>query len=253
MNSKPNINVFIVDDNNLAKEQLARDLEKLSFIRVIGTANSGDEFLRIFKTKPLSFDILIMDILMPGMDGIETAHQFKQLVERQRNKISDPSLKPHIPDIIFLSVFGGPIYKRHAFELEASFIGKNVSISYLISTIERVYMGEMIINPNPDPPIPVHIDETKAKLKLTLKTLLNEEQIDIACQVRLGYTADQISLVLGTNSHHINNQKRQIYTKLKELFPNINAALLGALMERSGLCEPLDLSNLDVYLNDKIS
>jgi len=170
---------------------------------------------------------------MPGIDGIETA---TRLLEMR---------KTDAPKIIFLTVFGDYDYTQKAFALNSSLLGKNIGIAYFLETIQRVMQGEIVINPNPNGVIK---QDSNAKFKFVLKNLLKPFQIEIASLIHNGHTADEIATKLDSNVHHINNQKKEIYKRLKPLKDNINAASLGAIMERSGLCEPLELNNLDTLL-----
>lgn len=230
MDKRPKIKVFVVDDDNLTIDLLIPPFYKSGFIEFAGRANSGEKCLERLNRKDV--DLVLMDINMPGIDGMETA---ERLIETKTNP----------PKIIFLTVYGDYSFSKKAFDLKASLLGKNIGIEQLLSSIERVYQGELIINPNP---VGIIKEDSNAKLQVVIKSLLKEEQIAIACLIRGGKTAEQIAEELKLDVHHVNNQKREIKNKLKPLNRNINAAYLGALMERSGLCEPLEFNNLDDLL-----
>ena len=104
-----------------------------------------------------------------------------------------------------------------------------------------------MLNPNPNGLIK---EDNNAKLKFILKKLLKPQQIEIACLIHNGQTADQIATNLNTNTVFINNQRKEIYKRLTPLKDNMNAAVLGAIMERSGICQPLELTNLDTLLKE---
>lgn len=230
MSDTTKIKVFVVDDDNLTIDLLVQPFNESGFIQFIGRANSGEECLEKLQNRPV--DLILMDINMPGIDGIETA---EALISQ--NQV--------LPKIIFLTVYGDYGYAQKAFEMQASLLGKNIGIDYLISSIERVYQGELIINPNPNGVIK---EDSNAKLKYILQTLLSKEQLQIACLIRDGKTADEIASELGINTHHVNYQKKEIHKRLRPLKPNINAPSLAAIMERSGLCPPLQLDKLDRLL-----
>jgi Response regulator containing a CheY-like receiver domain and an HTH DNA-binding domain len=230
MIKRPKIKVFVVDDDNLTIDLLVTPFYKSGFIEFSGRANSGEQCLERLNRKDV--DLVLMDINMPGIDGIETA---KRLIE----------IKDNPPKIIFLTVYGDYNFSQKAFDLKASLLGKNIGIEQLLSSIDRIYQGELIINPNP---VGVIKEDCNAKLQVVIKNLLNEDQIAIACLIRNGNTAEQIAEALKLDVHHVNNQKREIKNKLSPLNENINAAYLGALMERSGLCKPLNFNDLDNLL-----
>lgn len=225
------VKIFVVDDDNLTIDLLQKPMQESGFLDFVGRANSGEECLEKLANKPV--DLVIMDVNMPGIDGMETAAKLLEM--RKMDK----------PKIIFLTVYGDYDYTQKAFSLNSSILGKNIGMAYLLETIKRVMQGEIVINPNPNG---VTQKDTNAKLKFVLKNLLKPFQIQIACLIHNGHTADEIATALDSNTHHINNQKKEIYKRLNPLKDNINAASLGAIMERSGLCEPLSLNNIDALL-----
>ena len=66
-----NINVLIVDDHPLLRQGLSRLLELEGGINVVGQASNGVEALRLMDE--LEPDVLLLDINMPGMNGIDVA------------------------------------------------------------------------------------------------------------------------------------------------------------------------------------
>ncbi|MFZ8977738.1 MAG: LytR/AlgR family response regulator transcription factor, partial [Pseudohongiellaceae bacterium] len=65
--------ILIVDDEKLARERLIRMVETLDGYEVAGIADSGEEAVR--QSIRLAPDIVLLDIRMPGMDGMEAGRQ----------------------------------------------------------------------------------------------------------------------------------------------------------------------------------
>src|SRR5437870_2290599 len=65
------LRVMVVDDEPLAVERLQLLLARLEGVTVVGTANDGDAALRI--AEAVAPDVVLLDIAMPGMDGIDVA------------------------------------------------------------------------------------------------------------------------------------------------------------------------------------
>lgn len=68
-----NIRVLVVDDQPLVRDGLAILLERAEGIQVVGSAADGQQALRLLGT--LQPDLILMDLRMPGMDGIETTRR----------------------------------------------------------------------------------------------------------------------------------------------------------------------------------
>ena len=83
------MNILIVDDEPLARQRLIGLVQELNGFDVCGNASNGKDALRL--AQELRPDVVLLDIRMPGMDGIETAHHM--------NRLSKP------PAIIFTTAF----------------------------------------------------------------------------------------------------------------------------------------------------
>jgi len=100
---------LVVDDELLARQRLTRLLEDMAECRVCGEAANGEQALR--QVQQLRPDLVLMDIRMPGMDGLEAA--------RHIAKLEDP------PALVFATAYGD--HALEAFEMEA--------IDYLLKPI----------------------------------------------------------------------------------------------------------------------
>jgi DNA-binding NarL/FixJ family response regulator len=69
------IRVLLADDHPVARAGIRKFLEKEEDIQVVGEASSGDEVLNL--VKELSPDVLLLDMEMPGMKGVEVAREIK--------------------------------------------------------------------------------------------------------------------------------------------------------------------------------
>ncbi len=104
------MNVLIVDDEHLARQRLRKMLSATTEHQIIGEAKTGEDALR--KTQTVQPDVVLMDIRMPGMDGIEAASYI--------NRMDKP------PAIIFTTAFSD--HALNAFETHA--------IDYLLKPIK---------------------------------------------------------------------------------------------------------------------
>lgn len=128
------ITVFLVDDNREVIQLMKEYLATVNDIKVVGKAYNGGQALKLIdKLKP---DVLILDVIMPHMDGIDVIKQLK-------NDATDYS-----PRIILLTAFGHENVMRDAVALGVDyFILKPFDLDHLANQIRRVYGNEPTIAP----------------------------------------------------------------------------------------------------------
>ena len=76
MNNIKEIKIVLVDDHKLLRDGIRKILEQRSNMHIIGEASDGREAVKI--CSKLIPDIIVMDVAMPGMNGIEAAKQIHQ-------------------------------------------------------------------------------------------------------------------------------------------------------------------------------
>lgn len=121
------IRLMIVDDHQMFREGLKFLLKEIPWIRLSGEAENGKQFLELIKE--VKTDIVLMDISMPEMDGIEAS---RLAIKKY------PGLK-----IIALTMFGEEHYYYEMIKAGArGFVLKKSGSRELISAIEKVLNGE---------------------------------------------------------------------------------------------------------------
>jgi len=127
------INVLVADDQELIRQSLQIVLDSKEGIQVIGAAANGQEVIQLVrKQRP---DVILMDIRMPKVDGVQCTQIIKE---------SYPDVK-----IIILTTFDDDEYVYNALKYGASgYLLKGVSMDELESAIRTVYSGKAMINPD---------------------------------------------------------------------------------------------------------
>ena len=126
------ITVVIAEDQSMVLGALAALLEIESDVRVVGQARNGKEALQL--VLQLQPDILLTDIEMPDMTGLEVAAELKQRGASTR--------------IIILTTFSRPGYLRRAMEAGAAgYLLKDAPSATLASALRRVGAGHRVIDP----------------------------------------------------------------------------------------------------------
>jgi DNA-binding NarL/FixJ family response regulator len=216
------IRILLVDDQNLITESLSTFLSNYTEdMLVIGTVMNGKEAVTI--TEKEHPDIILMDVLMPKMGGIEAVGLIK-------NKY--PEIK-----IIMLSTYGEDEYVRAALLAGASgYLLKDISPTELITAIRALKNNVIQISPeiarkmveykyNGENPAGGSDSPDVSESLPWLKTLTNRER-EIFTLITTGYDNEGISDKLNIALQTVKNQVSTIYSKLgvKDRFEIIRLA-----------------------------
>ncbi len=201
------IKIIIVDDHPMVREGLTNMLDNCEEITVAGSC--GDSREAIEKAEVIDPEIILMDIKMEGVNGIETA---REILARK------PGIK-----IIFLTVFEDAESIRQALQAGASgYILKHVNRQNLIDTIKRVHAGETIIDQSVFKQIVT--DYTRLSKKQSEIQLLKKEEQPVELTPRereilrhlvQGLTNKEISSATNLAVDTVKTHLRNIYRKLQ--------------------------------------
>lgn len=181
------IKVMIVDDHPIVRSGLVTMLLAFDDLELIGEASSGDKALAICQQELP--DVILMDMVMPDMDGLETT---RKVLEKY------PSVK-----IIILTSFTKDNMVQDALEAGAtSYLLKDSSIDQLAEAIRSAYTGQPTLSPEatralvnsksgPQSFEPDLTRREKQVLALIVEGLSNEE------------IADQLVISHATARHHV--------------------------------------------------
>lgn len=175
MNDKHKIRVLIIDDHAILRMGLTSLLETTGDIDVVGDASNGEAGLR--KAVRLKPDVILLDLMMPGIDGVETM---------RRLRASIPAVH-----VLVLTTFGTADGISHA--LEAGALGavmKNVEFPELVAAIRRTARGERVLSDEIsrilkiDPPLPPLSPRQREILAALVQGLTNA---DIASKLDISF------------------------------------------------------------------
>lgn len=192
----PAIKVLIVDDHQVVRSGLRHMLDMEDDIQVVGEAVNADEaFTQIDLLRP---DVVLMDIKMPGMNGIEATRIVKE---------KQPSC-----NVIMLT-----LYEEHMAEaIEAGASGyllKDVKREDLSQAIKAVYQGQSPIHPTLSRTLFTEF-ATLAKDKSKQEYGLSEKQLNILRMVASGATNKDIAAQLFLSDSTVKREIRTLFDKL---------------------------------------
>lgn len=132
------IEVLLADDNREFTNLLSEYISEQSDMTVSGVAYNGEEVLRLLEESRKAPDVLILDIIMPHLDGLG-------VLERLR----DMNLNP-MPKIIMLTAFGQENITQKAVQLGASYyILKPFDMEILANRIRQLVGNQAVLSPSP--------------------------------------------------------------------------------------------------------
>jgi DNA-binding NarL/FixJ family response regulator len=188
------IRVFIVDDHPVVIEGIHSLLQNEKDIAWMGQAMNAQSCLGFFVNN--TADVLLMDISMPGMDGIELCAVMKEKY---------PGIM-----ILGLSTFNQGLYIKKMMENGASgYILKNSSKEELISAVHAVYEGQLFFNNE----VGQALDEYQKSSKIELPVLSAREK-EILGLITEGYTNPQIAEKIFLSQFTVDSHRKNLLAKL---------------------------------------
>lgn len=194
------LRIILADDHNIVRQGLKKILEEESDFSVIGEAVDGYDAIE--KTGQLSPDILLIDLMMPRLNGLEVTSRVKK---------DHPEIK-----IIVLSMRSSEPYVLEAFRNGADgYVIKSEGIQDLVLAIRTVAGGKTFLSPKISA---LATDAYIAKSrqippdKYDLLTAREKEVFQLAAE---GMRNEQIAEYLTLSIHTVNTHRRNLMNKLE--------------------------------------
>jgi len=189
--------VIIVDDHLIFRQGLATIISTENIATVIGDASNGKEFIDILEF--LTPDLVLMDIDMPYMNGMEATQKALELM---------PNLK-----IIAVTMFGEEEYYYKMIELGVKgFILKTSGINEIEKAINDVMKGESYFSNELLRKI-INSIGRKNNRALTTKTILTDRELEVLKLICVGLTTDEIAQKLYISPKTVKSHRSNLLEK----------------------------------------
>ena len=211
--NEPAIRVLVVEDHRIVREGIRSLMEDVADIEIIGEARNGLE--GVDQAHNLLPDVILMDLKMPHMDGLEAT----RLIKKEH---------PDIPILVLTSFIADdkvfPAIKAGA----AGYLLKDTGSRELIDAIRQVHRGESSMHPQIALKVLAELRHPAADGPLTLDPL-TEREVEVLKLVAKGYSNKDIAAELQISVHTARTHVNHILNKLH--LANRVQATLYALRE----------------------
>jgi len=193
------IQVLIADDQTMVRSGLRLILEAEHDIAVVAEAGDGDEAVRVARReKP---DVILMDVRMPTMDGLEATRQITE---------ANPDMK-----VIVLTTFDLDDYVYGALRAGASgFLLKDAGGDQLVDAIRVVASGEALIAPSVTKRLISEFARRPESSEVEGLGELTERELEVLAQVARGFSNAEIAEELYVSETTVKTHVSHILTKL---------------------------------------
>ena len=209
------ISVILADDHAVVRMGFKLLLQDTKDIEVIGEAESGEEVVKLLNT--LTADIIVMDLSMPGIGGLET--------------ISRIVSKDESPKILILSAHEDAIHPKRSLKAGANgYLSKRGAPEELIKAIRQIHSGNMYIEPS----IAQKVAMSQMGGETSPVEVLSEREFDVFMALANGKTVNQIAETLHLSPRTVGTHLYNIKQKLNAS----NQTELAHIAIKSGLINP---------------
>ena len=198
---KKRINLAVVDDQQLFRKGMISLIEEFNEIRVVIEASNGKELLEKMKECDQMVDVILLDIEMPVMDGIETTIKLKQ--------------KYPLTKIVILTMHDEEEMIVHLIEKGAhGFLPKNEDLEKVIDAIFAVNETGYYFNDKVSRAMVTGLLQNNKITPQFLNTELNDKELEILVMICKEFSSQEIADLLDLSIKTVNNYRTDIIKKI---------------------------------------
>lgn len=191
------IDVLVVDDHDLVRTGIKRMLSDVRGIKVVGEACDGETAIKLARN--LNPDVILMDVKMPGLGGLEATRKLLRL---------DPDVRILIVTVCNDDLFPAKLLQAGA----AGYLTKGATMDEMVQAIRSVHVGQRYISPSIASQLALkHVSEND---DLPFSGLSGRE-LEVALLIIKGMEPQEIAGQLHVTPKTVNSYRYRIFNKLK--------------------------------------
>lgn len=189
------IKVLVVDDHDLVRMGISRMLADVKDIKVVGEASSGEQAIKL--VKELKPHVVLMDIQMPGISGLEATRKLLQS-------------SPQVRVLAVTACDGEPMPSLLMRAGAAGYVTKGIPLPEMVAAIRQVVNGEAYLSDHIAKEIAIkslkHVDSPFQSL--------SERELEVAIMIVNGCNNSKISDTMFVSPKTVSTYRARIYEKL---------------------------------------
>lgn len=191
------IKILLADDHSIVRAGLARIIEESGDIQVVAEASDGREAIRKATETPL--DVAVVDISMPGLDGLEVITQLQ-------------TLNPKLP-VLVLTMHEEEQYVIRVFSAGAmGYITKRSAPEQLVTAIRKVHGGSRYLSDSAAELLALHV--AKGTPGRSLLDSLSNREIQVLRRLAMGQTTREIAESYNISTKTVDTYRFRLLRKL---------------------------------------
>lgn len=210
------LRVIIADDHPVVRAGLKQVLSESPDILVTGEADSGEALLRKIQRQP--YDVVLLDITMPGIGGLETLRRVKEV-------------KPDLP-VLMLSIHTEDQFALRCLKAGAAgYLNKASAPRDLVAAIRQVAAGRRYITPALSERLLAGMTQNRDMSRLPHEWL-SDREYQVLCMIAAGKTVSDIAAIVNLSVKTVSTYRARI---LEKMGMESNAELTAYAI-KNGIC-----------------
>jgi len=190
------IKIMLVDDHRLVRAGLKRVLLEMPDMEVVGEASTGEEALELVRTVPV--DVVLLDINMPGIGGLETTRRFKQRLPDVKIIVVSMHLEEPYPSRLLGAGASGYLSKDSAADEVVAAIRRVNGGAHYVAADVASNLAASLVKGRPDSPF----------------EQLSQRETQVMLMVTKGHSTQDISDSLHLSPKTVSTYRYRLFEKL---------------------------------------